>query len=102
MPASDADDLLAVMSRLRAPLSEVSGKLRVTDALALAGFDHPSFHRSRLLTRAMRDLGWDRARLRIDGALSYVYARGSLLEREQLLVLERGAGDQILVKRRSP
>jgi hypothetical protein len=98
---SDADDLLAVMNRLRSPLSEVSGKLRVSDALELAGLSHPSFHRSRLLTRAMRDLGWERARLRIDGALSYVYARGSLLEREVLLVLERGAGDQLFVKQRS-
>ena len=99
VPATDTDDLLTVLHRLRGPLSEVHGKLRVTDALELAGFTHPSFHRSRLLTRAMRNLGWDRTRLRIDGKLSYVYARGSLLEREGLLVLERGAEDQLLVKR---
>jgi len=102
VPASYADDLLAVMDRLRSLLSEASGKLRVSDALVLAGFAGPSFHRSRLLTRAMRDLGWDRARLRFDGTLSYVYARGSLLEREVLLVVARGDDNQFVVKRREP
>ena len=49
----------------------------------------------------MQDLGWDRARLRIDGNLRYVYARGTVIEREDLLVIERGDDDQrVVVKRR--
>ena len=105
MSSSEADnddpDLLAVRSRLRGPLSGRRGKLRVEDALELAGFTHPSFHRSRLVSRAMQDLGWDRARLRIDGNLRYVYARGTVIEREDLLVIERGDDDQrVVVKRR--
>lgn len=102
MPASDATDLLAVLSRLRGLLHGIYGKLRVSDALELAGFSHPSFHRSRLVTRAMRHLGWDRARLRVNGTLSYVYARGSLLEREALLVVGRGDDDQLVVTRKEP
>lgn len=102
VPVSDADDLLTVMTRLRAFLGEVCGKLRVPDALELAGLGHPSFHRLRLVSRAMRDLGWDRTRLRFDGVLSYVYARGSLLEREVLLIVERGADDLLVVRRREP
>jgi hypothetical protein len=102
MPASYAVDLLTVTERLRSLLSEARGKLRVTDALKLAGFSGPSFHRSRLLTCAMRDLGWDRARLRFDGTLSFVYARGSLLEREALLIVTRGNDNQFVVKRREP
>jgi hypothetical protein len=100
--ADNADpDFLAVRTRLRGPLSGRRGKLRVTDAIELAGFTHTSFHRARLVTRAMQDLGWDRARLRIDGNLQYVYARGTVLEREELLVIERGADDQrVVVKRR--
>jgi hypothetical protein len=98
---NDDPDLLAVRSRLRGPLSGSRGKLRVADALELAGFTHPSFHRSRLVTRAMQDLGWDRARRRIDGNLHYVYERGTILEREELLVIERGDDDQrVVVKRR--
>jgi hypothetical protein len=99
---TDADDLLAVTVRLQSLLGEAHGKLRVTDAFTLAGFTQPSFQRSRLLTRAMRELGWDRGRLRFDGALRYVYARGSLLEREVLLVVARGPEDQLVLKRREP
>lgn len=103
MPAnSDAADLLAVTALLRGLLGEARGRLAVTDAFTLAGFAQPSFQRSRLVTCAMRDLGWDRGRLRINGALRYVYARGSSLEREALLVVERGADDQLVVKRREP
>jgi hypothetical protein len=95
-------DFLVVTARLRGALEGFHGKLRVTDAIALAGFDRSSFHRTRLLSRAMRELGWDRGRLRFNGALLYAYARGSLLEREVILDVERGDDDRLVVKRREP
>ncbi len=94
------DDLLAVASRLREALDDARGKLRVSDALALAGFDRPSFYRTQLVGRAMRELGWERGRFRFNGALLYAYVRGSLLEREVVLDVERGDDDRLVVKRR--
>ena len=96
------DDLLVVTSRLRAALDGAHGKLRIVDALALAGFARPSNARAKLVAGAMRDLGWDRGRLRFDGALCYAYARGSQLEREVVLVVERSDDGQLVVKRREP
>lgn len=96
------DDFLAVASRLREYLADARGKLRVTDALWLAGFDRPSFYRTQLVGRAMRELGWDRARFRFNGKLHYAYARGSRLEREVMLDIERGDDDRLVVKRREP
>jgi len=98
------DDLLAVTARLRAALDGVHGKLRVVDALALAGFLRPSYARAKLVAGAMRDLGWDRGRLRFDGTLCYAYARGSQLDREVILDVERSGDDphQLIVKRREP
>ena len=100
MAALDLDDL-EVTARLRNALGEVHGKLRVTDAITLAGFDRPSFYRKRLVSRAMRELGWDRGRLRFNGTLLYAYARGSHLEREVILDVERGDDDQLGVIARS-
>jgi hypothetical protein len=92
---------LEVTTRLRGALEGSQGKLRVPDALLLAGFDRPSFHRKRIVSRAMRDLGWDRERLRFDGELIYAYARGSLLEREVILDVVRD-DDRFVVKQRQP
>lgn len=98
------EDLLAVTARLRAALDGSYGKLRVVDVLALAGFPRPSYARAKLVAGAMRALGWDRGRLRFDGALCYAYARGSQLEREVILDVERDAADacRLVVKRREP
>ncbi len=101
MDARDLDDLLAVAERLRAALEGAHGKLRVVDALVLAGFDRSSRVRLKLVADAMRQLGWDRARLRFNGALFYAYARGSHLEREVILDLVRKDG-KIFIKRREP
>lgn len=98
----DLADLLAVTARLRSTLGDSCGKLRVADALALAGFDRPSFHRKRLVALALRDLGWDRERRRFDGELLYAYSRGSVLEREVILDVARGDDGSIVVKRREP
>ncbi len=91
-----------VMQRLRAALDGASGKLRASDALALAGFKSPSYHRKQLVARALRDLGWERGRFRFQGNLLYAYARGTQLEREVMLDVERGDDDRLVVKRREP
>ena len=96
------DDLAIVTARLRLILEGVRGKLRVVDALALAGFARPSNVRTKLVSQAMRSLGWDRGRLRFNGALSYAYARGSQLEREVVLDVQRGEDGQLVVKQREP
>lgn len=101
MATRDDDDLLAVTARLRAALDGAHGKLRVVDAHALAGFSRPSYARAKLVAAAMRDLGWDRGRLRFDGALFYAYAQGSQLEREVILDVERGDDDRLVVVARS-
>lgn len=99
----DSDkDLVAVAARLREHLADERGKIRVADALCLAGFDRPTFYRTQLVGRAMRELGWDRARFRLDGKLHYAYARGTRLEREVFLDVERGVDDRLVVKRRGP
>ena len=90
------DDLAIVTARLRLILEGV------VDALALAGFARPSNVRTKLVSQAMRSLGWDRGRLRFNGALSYAYARGSQLEREVVLDVQRGEDGQLVVKQREP
>ena len=90
------------MQRLRAALDGASGKLRASDALMLAGFKRPSYHRKQLVARALRDLGWERGRFRFNGSLLYAYARGTQLEREVMLDIERGDDDRLVVKRREP
>lgn len=91
-----------VLERLRAALVDSRGKLRAMDALALAGFESPSYHRTQLVARALRELGWERGRYRFHGSLLYAYARGTRLEREVLLEVERGGDDRLVVKRRAP
>ena len=95
-------DLLDVTARLRAALGDARGKLRVTDAFVLAGFDRPSFVRTQLVAQALRKLGWQRGRFRFDGKLSYAYVRGSVLEREAVLDVARKDDGQVVVTRREP
>ena len=84
-----------------ATLGNVRGKLRAADAVSLAGFDRRSWYRSQLVGRAMRDLGWERGRYRFGGGLHYAYAKGSRLERELVLDVERAA-DGVVLKWREP
>lgn len=97
-------ELVAVTKRLRKVLGDVTGKLRVSDTLALAGFDRPSYQRALLVARALRQLGWSRGRYRFDGELAYAYARGTALEREHVLDVERAVDDdaKLVVVRREP
>ncbi len=97
-----ADDFEVVAARLRAALGVSSGKLRASDALTLAGFDRPSYHRKQLVARALREMGWERGRFRFNGGLLYAYARGTQLEREVMLDVARSDDGQLVVKRREP
>lgn len=100
---NSASALLAVVrKKLRDSLGDECGKLRKSDALALAGFDHASYHRKQLVASALRELGWERGRYRFHGSLLYAYARGTQLEREAMLDVERGDDDRLVVKRREP
>jgi hypothetical protein len=103
--ADDQDqDLARVTARLRGALDSQHGKLRVVDAFALAGFERPSYVRAKIVSLALRQLGWTRGRYRFDGELSYAYARGTPLEREVILDVERSDDDpqKFVVKRREP
>jgi hypothetical protein len=91
-----------VLKRLQIALGDSYGKLRSTDALALAGFKSPSYRRKLIVARALRELGWERGRFRFNGGMLYAYARGTQLEREVMLDVERGGDDRIVVKRREP
>jgi hypothetical protein len=99
MDDRDSDSLVAA-NRLRSALSDSRGRLSVTSALTLAGFDRPSFLRSRIVSSTMRELGWDRGRYRFDGSLLYGYARGTSLEREVILDVERTSDGSVVVKKR--
>jgi hypothetical protein len=98
----DAEDLRACAARLTTALGKETGKLRVSDALRLAGFEQSSFQRMRLVAQALTSLGWTRCRLRFNGVLVYAYARGSKLERETILDAVLGDDGQLIVKRRDP
>ena len=94
--------LVLVRQRLAAVLANERGKLRASDALSLAGYSRPSYRRKQLVARVLREMGWTRARYRFDGNLLYAYGRGTQLEREVTLDVERGDDGQLIVKRREP
>lgn len=96
--AKDPFDM--IMERLRTALDGVSGKLRSSDALALAGFKSPSYQRQQLVARALRELGWERGRYRHNGVMVYAYARGNELDREVMLDVEHGDDGRLVVRRR--
>jgi aminoglycoside phosphotransferase (APT) family kinase protein len=102
MAADQDQDLARVSARLQAALGDSLGKLRVVDAVALAGFARPSYRRGRLVAYALRELGWKRGRYRFNGELAYAYARGTALERETVLDVESCDDGQLVVKRREP
>lgn len=99
--ADDEKDLAVVTSRLGAALSDARGKLRAQDALRLAGFERRTNLRALVVARAMRDLGWDRGRYRFDGRIEYAFARGTSLDREVVLDVDR-VDDHLVVRRREP
>ena len=101
MDEHDAD-FARVVEALQSVLADARGKLRASDALLLAGFARPSYVRAKLVARAMRQLGWERGRYRFQGNLLYAYARGTELEREVMLLVERDAADQLVLRRKEP
>jgi hypothetical protein len=102
MASLDDDDLVAVTERLRSALGDARGKIRLSDARTLAGFDKPSFQRKRIVASAMGALGWERVRVRFDGVLNSAFTRGSLLEREVILDVKRGPQGRPIVKKTEP
>jgi hypothetical protein len=95
------EDLARVLKRLRVSIGDACGKLRASDALTLAGFSSPSYHRRQVVSRALRELGFERGRYRVNGKMLYAYARGTPLEREAMIVVERTAdGKPVVVKRK--
>ena len=78
------DPLVAVLHRA---LANRTGKLRVSDA---CGIEPGKVNQDQIsrFGRAIRELGWERQRLRVDGALQYAYVKGTAAEREVELVVE--------------
>jgi len=93
-------DIARVLKRLRASIGDACGKLRATDALLLAGFSSPSNHRRQIVSAALRELGFERGRFRVNGEMLYAYARGTPLEREAMLEVMQGPDGTPFVKRR--
>lgn len=89
-------------ARLLAALDGSSGKLRMTDALRLAGFARRTQLRSQIVARAMLKLGWDSGRYRFKGVLESAFARGSALEREIILDVEAGDDGKLVVRPKEP
>lgn len=94
------EDLARVLKRLRAALNGITGKLRASDALTLAGFTSPSYHRRLVVSRALRELDFEYGRHRINGKMIYAYTRGTPLEREAMIVVERAPDGSPVAKRK--
>ena len=95
-------DLIDVTARLLAALDGAYGKLRAVDALRLAGFERRTDLRSRIVSRALLRLGWDGGRYRFNGVLETAFRRGTALEREIILDVERGDDGKLVVKAKEP
>ncbi len=102
-PPPEISDFLEVLGTLRAALRDEHGKIRAVDVRRLVGLDLErwSYYRARLIARAMRHLGWTRRRCRFAGALAYAYVRGTPLQREGILDVDRGEDGRLVVRRRS-
>ena len=96
--SSDTADFLVVVQRLRDTLGERRGRIRVSDVQELAGLERPSYYRMNLIARALRHLGWRRTRCRFGGTLAYGYSRGTRLQREDILEIERREDGQVTLK----
>ena len=96
--SEEAADFLKMVTALRGALGDARGKIRVADVQALAGLDRSSYYRMSLIARAMRHLGWKRSRYRFNGALAYAYARGTRLQREVILEIERTKEGRVVLR----
>lgn len=94
-----SDVFLVVMTRLQATLGNVRGKIRVSDAQALAGIDKPSNRGHQTVGEAMRLLGWERRRCRFDGRVSYGYTKGTPHQREVVLDVKYGESGHWVAQR---
>ena len=100
----DQADFLVVLALLRKALGDARGKMLVSDAqrLGLDDLQRASHYRKGLIARALRYLGWARCRSRFDGTLKYAYARGTRLQRENILDVVLDAEGHLVVKQREP
>jgi hypothetical protein len=85
---------------LRTSIGDACGKLRASDALTLAGFSSPSYHRRQVVSKALREMGFERGRYKVNGTMLYAYASGTPLEREAMLVVVKAADGKPIVKRK--
>jgi len=100
--SDDATDFLMVVTRLRGVLGDARGRIRVSDVQQLAGLERSSYYRMSLIARALRHLGWERVRYRFSGVITYAYARGTRLQRETVLEIERCKDGQFGLKKSVP
>lgn len=85
---------------LERELGDKTGKLLVADAWKILNFYSSQPRVSQLenqrLGRAMRDLGWVRKKMRIGGAITWCYTRGSPREQMRRIIVDR-RGDDLVV-----
>ena len=81
------DPLVDILSR---SLGSRTGKLRVSDAFLICGLEAGKVNQDQIarFARAIRELGWERARRRRNGVLEYAYVKGTAAEREVELIVE--------------
>jgi hypothetical protein len=90
-----------VVTRLRSALSDTRGKLPIPDAQTLAGFTGQSNYGTTVVGQAMNHLGWTRRRCRLKGQLKYAYTKGTPIQRETIIEIERSENGHVIVKRSS-
>jgi hypothetical protein len=81
------DPLVDVLHRA---LGDRTGKLRVSDAYLICGIEPGKANQAQIsgLGRAIRELGWERKRRRLNGSVQYAYAKGTPEQREVVLAVE--------------
>lgn len=84
---ADDDPLVDSLSR---HLSNITGKIRIADAYALAGIESGRATHDQITRfgHAIRELGWERAKRTMNGQRVYAYVRGEGMERDRELTVE--------------
>ncbi len=80
------DPLVDLLSQA---LGACTGKLRLADAYRICQIEPGKASQEQIIRfgRAIRELGWERQRVRFDGSLQYAYVKGTSTEREVELVV---------------
>lgn len=91
MPSSPrANRSIDYLDVLRRALGDCTGTLRVSDAFLICGIEPGKANQAQIsgLGRAIRELGWERKRRRLNGSVQYAYAKGTPEQREVVLAVE--------------